>query len=330
MKTIAFFNNKGGVGKTSLAYHLAWTFADHGISVIAADLDPQSNLTSAFLSEERLKNIWSSDDHRHNLMWSLTPILEEIGDIRPPWIEKISENIFLIVGNLSLSIFEDKLSTQWPLCLDRDLVAVRVTSAFHRILEAAANQMNKADIVLMDVGPNLGAINRSALISVDHVVIPLTPDLFFLQGLRHLGPTLRNWKNGWEERLKKYKDINLSLPKGLLSPEGYIIMQYSVRLDRPVRAYEHWIKQIPIEYRHAILNETINTRMTVEDDPYCLAQIKNYRSLMPMAMEAKKPMFHLRPADGAIGSHQQATVQCRDDFTALARQIGQRIGLRKF
>ena len=55
MKTIAFFNNKGGVGKTSLVYHLAWMFADHGISVIAADLDPQANLTSMFLDEDRLE-----------------------------------------------------------------------------------------------------------------------------------------------------------------------------------------------------------------------------------------------------------------------------------
>jgi cellulose biosynthesis protein BcsQ len=330
MKTVAFFNNKGGVGKTCLAYHLAWTFADHGISVIAADLDPQSNLTSVFLSEKRLENIWGANDHRHSLMWSLGPILEEVGDIKPPWIEKINERISLIVGNLSLSSFEDKLSTQWPLCLDRDPAAFRVTSAFYRILEAAANQMNGTDIVLMDVGPNLGAINRSALISVDHVVIPLIPDLFFLHGLRNLGPTLRNWREGWKERLERYTELDLSLPRGLLSPEGYVVMQYSVRLDRPVRAYEHWMKQIPIEYRYAVLNETVNTLLTVDNDPHCLAQIKNYRSLMPMAMEAKKPMFHLRPADGAIGSHQQAALQCRDDFTALARQIGQRIGLRKF
>ena len=49
MKTIAFFNNEGGVGKTSLVYHLAWMYADLGLSVLAADLDPQANLTTMFL-----------------------------------------------------------------------------------------------------------------------------------------------------------------------------------------------------------------------------------------------------------------------------------------
>ncbi len=46
MQVIAFFNNKGGVGKTTLVYHLAWMFAEMKLSVVAADLDPQSNLTS--------------------------------------------------------------------------------------------------------------------------------------------------------------------------------------------------------------------------------------------------------------------------------------------
>ena len=52
---VAFFNNKGGIGKTSLVYHLAWMYADQGISVLAADLDPQANLTAAFLEEDRLE-----------------------------------------------------------------------------------------------------------------------------------------------------------------------------------------------------------------------------------------------------------------------------------
>ena len=48
MITIALFNNKGGVGKTTLAYHLAHMFRRLDYSVLAVDLDPQANLTSAF------------------------------------------------------------------------------------------------------------------------------------------------------------------------------------------------------------------------------------------------------------------------------------------
>jgi len=49
--------------------------------------------------------------------------------------------------------------------------------------------------------------------------------------------------------------------------------------------------------------------------------LKDYRSLMPMAQEAKKPMFLLRPADGAIGGHQGAVRQAYDDFKRLATRI---------
>ena len=58
MKTIAFFNNKGGVGKTTLAYHVAWMYAELGQRVLAVDLDPQANLTTIFLDEDQLQTIW--------------------------------------------------------------------------------------------------------------------------------------------------------------------------------------------------------------------------------------------------------------------------------
>ena len=57
MNTIVFFNNKGGVGKTTSIYHVAWMLSELGHKVLAVDLDPQCNLSSMFLSEERLAEI---------------------------------------------------------------------------------------------------------------------------------------------------------------------------------------------------------------------------------------------------------------------------------
>jgi cellulose biosynthesis protein BcsQ len=64
---VAFFNNKGGVGKTSLVYHLSWMYYDLGLQVIAADLDPQANLTAAFLNEDRLEEIWENDTNNGSI-----------------------------------------------------------------------------------------------------------------------------------------------------------------------------------------------------------------------------------------------------------------------
>ena len=94
-------------------------------------------------------------------------------------MERITDKLGLIPGDLGLSRFEDKLSDAWPRCHNRDESAFRTMTAFHRLIQAGAAET--AELVLIDVGPNLGAINRAALIASDQVCIPLAPDLFSLQ-----------------------------------------------------------------------------------------------------------------------------------------------------
>lgn len=327
---VAFFNNKGGVGKTSLVYHLAWMYADLGIRVVAADLDPQANLTSAFLDDDRLEALWPEGDHPDTIFGCIQPLLQGTGDITHPHLENamtqlslFGDPIDLLVGDLLLSTFEDELSDVWPKCLDGNQRAFRVMSALWRVIQEAAT-MHHADLVLMDLGPNLGSINRAALIAADYIVVPLSPDIFSLQGLRNLGPTLRRWRGEWHERLKQRTATGLQLPPGNMHPVGYIVLQHTVRLDRPVKAYDRWIARIPQEYQSFVLDKKTNTTLSVANDSECLALLKNYRSLMPLAQEAHKPMFYLKPADGAIGSHLQAVQSAYKDFKQLAEKIAER------
>lgn len=324
MKTIAFFNNKGGVGKTSLVYHLAWMFARQGLPVLAVDLDPQANLTSMFLDEDRLEQIWPDDDHPQTIYGAVRPILRGMGDIADPHVEPITAGLRLIAGDLGLSRFEDKLSEAWPRCHNRDEAAFRTMTAFHRLMQRGAGAENQ--LVLIDVGPNLGAINRAALIASDLVCLPLAPDLFSLQGLKNLGPTMREWRQSWSELLPK-APRGLSMPSGEMKPVGYVVMQHGVRESRPVKAYQRWADRIPVTYRADVLGKKITNPPAVADDRYCLALLKHYRSLMPMAMEARKPMFMLKPADGAIGAHVEAVRSCYDDFLRLARAIAKQAGI---
>jgi len=324
MKTIAFFNNKGGVGKTSLVYHLAWMYADNGVKTLAADLDPQSNLTAMFLDEDRLEELWPDSEHPKSVYGAINPILRGIGDITRPHIEEIDRNLGLIVGDLGLSRFEDKLSDAWPKCHNRDESAFRTMTAFHRLVQLGSE--GGADLVLIDVGPNLGAINRSALIASDQVCIPLAPDLFSLQGLKNLGPTLREWRSIWAELLVK-APRDLPVPKGAMQPIGYIVMQHGILDSRPVKAYQKWMDRIPDIYREAVLDEKKQPSLRVTRDPYCLSMLKHYRSLMPMAMEARKPIFFLKSADGAIGAHIEAVRSCYKDFEKLAERISSHTGI---
>lgn len=330
--TLTFFNNKGGVGKTSLVYHLAWMLSDLGYRVLACDLDPQANLTAAFLDEERLEGLWAEESGASasgsTIMHCLHP-LTEVGDIVLPTLAFITPTLGLIPGDLALAGFEDTLSAEWPNALGSSLYRpFRILTAFWTIMQDGAGQMN-AQIILADVGPNLGAINRSALIATDAMIVPLGADLFSLQGLRNLGPTLRRWRTEWQQRREHWTDPSFPLPGGDMRPIGYVVQQHGVRLNRPVQAYDKWVNRMPEGYARHLLGDTTGPypRTPAQDERHALATVKHYQSLVPMAQEARKPIFHLTTADGAIGSHAAAATAARRDFRDLAQKIAAKIPL---
>ncbi len=321
MKTIGFFNNMGGVGKTTLVYHIAWMLAEFGQRVVAVDLDPQANLSSMFLEEERLEEIWTASP-APTIDGVVAPRFLGTGAILPPVLEDINQRLGLIVGDLGLSRREDALSAAWPNCAIGDLRAFGEMSSFAQTV-AAAGAMFDADVALLDVGPNLGALNRTVLLGCDFVVVPLGADLFSLQGLRNMGPTLRLWRETWDRNKVRCTDPNLAtlLPRGTMTPAGYVVMRHSVTAGRPARAYSRWIARMPAQYREYILDKPPIAETSVDNDPNCLAVLKDYRSLMPLAQEARKPMFALRPGDGAFGGHQAAVADCWRDFRRLTERI---------
>ncbi len=115
---------------------------------------------------------------------------------------------------------------------------------------------------------------------------------------------------------------------GTIQPMPRLIVE---KLAKPVKAYQRWIDRIPASYRDAVLGEAVVQAdiPTAEADPYRLALLKNYRSLMPMAMDAHKPMFQLRSSDGAIGAHIEAVQACFNDFDSLATKISTAIALQR-
>jgi len=322
MKTIVFFNNKGGVGKTTLVYHFSYMLAELGYRSLAVDLDPQSNLSSIFLTEERLQDIYDNENSRPTILESIKPLNKGISDIVPAHIENISDKIGLIAGDLELSLFEDKLSSAWGNCLNRDEAAFRIVSSFYRVISEANERFN-ADFNIIDIGHNFGAINRATLIAAVYVVFPMASDLFSLQGLKNLGNRLDNWHSEWSDRASRNPEPSLQLPSANMSPLGYIIMQHGIKEKRPVKSYLKWANRIPQVFSEFVLKENENSipQQRVEDDDYCIALLKHYHSLVPMAMEARKPIFLLKPSDGAIGAHYGAVKRAYEDFEILTKKI---------
>jgi cellulose biosynthesis protein BcsQ len=321
MNIIALFNNKGGVGKTTLVYHLAHMFSRLSEVVLAVDLDPQSNLTSMFFDEEKLEVLWEDPEPGETIFSCIKPIIDGTGDYTQPRPIEIDDNLFVLSGDLKLGLFEDNLSVDWPGTFQGQPRALRTTTAFYRIIKSCAEKV-KANIVLVDIGPNLGAINRAALLSSDYVIVPLAADLFSLQGLKNLGPTLQRWRENWKTIKNNYKQTDIELPDGLMKNLGYIIQQHALRMDRPVLSYEKWMQRIPNVYWEYITKyENLSHEISFKLDLYCLALLRNYRSLVPMAQEARKPIFDLKPADGAIGSHIRLVKEAYRDYESLAQKI---------
>ena len=332
---LTFFNNKGGVGKTSLIYHLAWMFALLDKRVVVADLDPQANLTAAFLDEDAIAALWDKPGPGSTIYQCVQPVTE-MGDLAPPALQEVAPGLRLLPGDIALSSFEDVLSTEWPNSMgDQNLYRpMRILTAFWQVMQMAAQEV-QAEVILVDVGPNLGAINRSVLLATDYVAMPLGADLFSLQGLSNLGPSLREWRSLWGKRLGNWQDgkdnsryPGFALPQGKMQPIGYLCQQYGVRLDRPVRAYDKWVQRIPARYRQFVLDEAPVPGMKQEGDPHCLATVKHYRSLVPLAQEHRKPVFQLTPADGATGSQAHAVQAAKNDFKRLAKKVAAKMTLQ--
>jgi ATP-dependent DNA helicase RecG len=332
---LTLFNNKGEIGKTSILYHLAYMFAELGKRVVAVDLDPQSNFTAAFLSEQDIEKLWQDKESTSTIYQAVKPLIS-VKDLKEPNLKEVLPNLYLLPGDVGLSSYEEVLSEVWPSSMGETSLyrPMRILSSFWQVMQLAAQKVD-ADIILVDIGPNLGAINRSVLISTDYVMIPLGADLFSLQGLRNLGPMLKDWKKLWKKRLENWKDSrevadyeNVSFPEGKMEVIGYICQQYGVRQDRPVQDYEKWMKRIPVEYRKWMLQSEDAAPESPANDDYCLYNIKHYRSLIPMAQEARKPIFKLTAADGAIGGHATAVKTAKEDFEILAKKIAKLMNMK--
>jgi cellulose biosynthesis protein BcsQ len=320
VKSLVLFNNKGGVGKTTLTFNVAHMMARKGLRIVVVDYDPQCNISAVALSEESLFEIWETESGDNTTVARCVDLVRRgKGDIRKPRLVPIADNLWLLPGDLALSRFEQGLAEGWGQIHQSDNEkALHVTSALQRLADAAAGEVG-ADVVLLDVGPNLGALNRAALLAADVVIVPVAPDLFSLQGLRNIGPTMREWREDWNRAVER----NTEPPAARsFTPRGYIVQQHLARVDRPVRGYERWASEIP-RYFHEYVLATPERSWPVgtEDDPYRLAMLKHFASLVPLAQDARKPIFDLKQADGIGGGQIQAVARARGELEELVGRL---------
>lgn len=327
MKSMVLFNNKGGVGKTTLSFHLAHMMARMGRRVVALDCDPQCNLSAVLLSEEELFEIWGQAADDQTVSDCVELVRRGKGEVRKPHLTRVDTNLWLLPGKLDLSRFEQTLAEEWAKKADTNNErALDVTTALDLLSNLAAQAVN-ADVVLFDIGPNLGALNRSTLLACDAVIVPMAPDLFSLQGLRNVGPSLRAWRKEWHLVRERHMEDRpqANYPPHEFIPIGYIVQQHLARADRPVSGYATWAAAIPSVFHQEVLRDGNEIPDDVNSDPFCLALVKHFASLVPLAQQARKPIYDLKKADGIAGGQVQAVAIARKQFEKLTADVLSRL-----
>lgn len=341
MKTIAFFNNKGGVGKTTLSCHIAsFMSTNYQEKVLFIDADPQCNATQLICSDELCESIYDIDTTTRTTLLDSFRLIEAgdsgiFTDIEPISKTGNSFEIDLIAGHPRLSIFEDRLSAAWNNHTNGELGGTRITNWLGALL---AHFQNDYSIVIVDIGPSLGALNRSVILACDYIVTPLGCDIFSLIGIKNIATWISSWTDDYEngisrlnkktatEVIDKFPIIHNTAHKYHWA--GYSIQQYVTKVfkegRRPVKAYDAIMREIPETITKALkfLTPDNTDKSNLE-----LAHVPYLYSLVPLSQSAHKPIFALKKADGLGGSQFNQTSEYSETMKNVCNKLFINIGL---
>lgn len=320
MKIVSLFNNKGGVGKSTLAYHLGCALDEMGKRVLFVDLDPQCNLSIFGLKEEELHYIWKKEDEfiedfseaikKHDglddilktprsIHFLLKPAEDGLNELEKyPRPIKLSENLDLIPGRLSIHKYENKIAERWSGAYQSDNLSIRTIINIRRICERYSELYNY-DYVIIDTSPSLGILNKIIISTVDGFFVPAQPDMFSLYGIRNIGNSLDQWQKEFNTIYSLIsKDKRDKFPKKFVQFIGYTI--YNAKKytnDRNeydlAKAHYSYVKRIPEVINTYIKN---TNRANVSDDvlkkPIGGVSVMHTHNTFPAVAQALKcPMW---------------------------------------
>lgn len=332
---IALFNHKGGVGKTTLTVNLADALSDLGKRVLIIDADPQCNLTAFYLPERDLDQLLhdtaneGDDENEGQTVWAaVKPVSRGKGGVKEIQVQALFNNIMLACGDVMLAEYEEELALAWTETFARKERGYDVTCALSDVVDLLAER-HKADVVLYDVGPNVGPLNRAVLLDCDYFITPVAADLFSLRALTTVGRAMSKWVADW-------KTVRgLAIPKQrerLLIGEptflGYITSAFKMYAGRQAHPHEEWENMIAPRVRLRVVDELrkIDPKLVLPaGTANKLGEVKHFHSLASDAQKFGLPIGKLR---GHVNTgHYDQVDEAKREFASLAKEIVKRIGI---
>lgn len=221
-------------------------------------------------------------------------------------------------------MMEDLLASDWSDVLGAKSRGTRTTLVFNQALQRLAQY----DYVFFDMGPSLGAINRSILLACDYFITPMSPDIFSLLAIENIGSSITKWMKDFTsgtERLIEEDPESLAGLRRTFSVKylGYVTQQYTAKTVEgtrvPVRAYETILDEVPALINKNIINP-INGICSPEPD-YLLGTIPTFNSVVPMSQKAHRPIFSLTSRDGVVGAHFAKVSNFKAIISDIAKKV---------
>lgn len=318
MKIISLFNNKGGVGKSTLGFHLGCILGEMGKKVLLIDLDPQCNLTISGMFEERLHEIWKEEDafiddygasvskfgleiakKNRSIHFLLKPTEDGLNELEEyPPVCQLYPNVDLIPGRLSLHKYENKLAERWSGLYQSDNLSIRTITNIRRICEEYG-RLNGYDYVLIDTSPSLGILNKVIISTVDAFIIPALPDMFSVYGIRNIGNSLQIWQREFETIYQLIsEDKRARFPEKFVQFLGYTIYnakKQSKKLNEYNLAKAHYayVKEMPRIIEQYILPQNRASVPNIMEPIGGAAVMHSHNTFPSVAQALKCPMWRV-------------------------------------
>jgi chromosome partitioning protein len=332
--TIAFFNHKGGVGKTTMLFNSAIEMGRLDRRVLMVDLDAQANLTAISLDDSVLDALYPPAPavSPATVAGAFAPLVSGAGDVATPAALEIrKDSVWLLPGDIQLSTFEAILPNAWTESLAGNERGFRVTSAAYRMIQEAAEEI-EADYVFVDLGPNVGALNRAVLLGSDYLILPMASDLFSLRALPSVGQSLDTWIRQWRTAQTVAPSLSFALPLGLPKVLGYVSQQFNIYRGEATQAFSNWIDQMPAAIQAGLLAPMAQhsdgaggtLAQPASDGDAKAGDLKNFHSLVPHAQTLRQAIFELQADDVIRGGQLTRARDSEDQFRDLCEEIMRR------